>query len=298
MDELTVLPDQSEILHYDDPSFPLYLRRNSLDMYPFKSVLCHWHQEFEFFLVEKGHPSYFVSGTTVSLKEGEGIFINAKCPHYGFSPDGTDSTYLVLVFQPSLLRASSEINEMFVNPLEANKDVPFLVFPPERLTKIKEEMLAMFELLQKKDTGYQLNIMSHLYSFWSAFLSLKGQEKSIAVSPSSQTLLLQLMLAYIYKNYASKISVNDIGQAASISSGYAIHLFSKFLHSSPIAYLMSFRLEKSLEKLEDFTKDISEVAWEAGFESPAYYSEIFKREKGLSPREYRKLLQKSQSQKA
>jgi AraC-like DNA-binding protein/mannose-6-phosphate isomerase-like protein (cupin superfamily) len=291
-DELTVLPDQSEILHYDDPSFPLYLRRNALSMYPFKQVLCHWHKEFEFFLVEKGHPSYFVNGSVVPLQEGECLFVNAKYPHYGFSPDGTDSTYLVLVFDPSLLGASAEVSSAFIKPLYSDASLPFLLFPKEKCEGLEKEMKAIFTLLGEKRSGYQLEVLSHLYAFYAVFLSLKGQQKTIAFAPSTKTLLLQRMLAYVYQHYAEKLTVRMIADSAALSPGYASHLFEELLHDSPISYLLAFRLDQSEELLRDFTKDIGEVASEVGFDSPSYFSALFKRRKGLSPRAYRRLLER------
>jgi AraC-like DNA-binding protein/mannose-6-phosphate isomerase-like protein (cupin superfamily) len=290
MDELTVLPDQSEILHYDDPTFPLYLRRNTLSLYPFKHVLCHWHQEFEFFFVEKGNPSYYVNGTTVKLHEGELIFINSRYPHYGFSADGTDSTYLVLVFQPSLLIDCPLIGEEYVTPLRQNPDLPFLVFSKEKCPLLQEEMRTMFTLLERKEASYALKVLAHLYTFWADFLALKGQEKPRVIAHSHQGLLLEKMLTYIYAHYAENLSVSLIAGAAAISESYAIHLFSALLHASPIAYLTSYRIERSEELLKNPENDISEVARQVGFESPAYFSETFRKEKGYSPREFRRLL--------
>ena len=101
MESITVLPDQSEILHYENPAFPLFLIRSALSNYSEKRVLCHWHKEMEFFYVEKGRPAYFVNGNIVQLNEGDIIFINSKTLHYGFSPDGEDSVYVCLVFMVS-----------------------------------------------------------------------------------------------------------------------------------------------------------------------------------------------------
>lgn len=290
MDELTLLSDQSEILHYDDPSFPLYLRRNTLSLYPFKRVLCHWHQEFEFFYVEKGNPNYYVNGVTVKLHEGEIIFINSRYPHYGYSDDGDDSTYLCLVFQPSLLANCRLLEEQYVIPLRQDPTLPYLVFPSKSCLLLKEEMLRMFALLGKKKPSYPLQVLAHLYSFWADFSALKGQEKPHEAFRSRQGLLVQKMLSYIYVHYAEAIAVASIAGSAAISESYAIHLFSDLLHASPIAYLTSYRIEKSEELFQDPEKDISEIAQEVGFESPAYFSETFRKEKGMSPREFRRLL--------
>lgn len=243
-------------------------------------------------MVEKGNPSYFVNGTNVVLKEGEGIFINAKCPHYGYSENGEDSTYLCLVFSPSLLSASKEIADNYISPLRENTKLPFLIFPADKCARLKEDLDVMLKQIQEKKDGYQLKLLSGLYDFWAAFLSLQGQEKETKLDSSDKALLVKRMLSFIYNHYQEKIDVDSIAKAASISPGYASHLFTKMLHASPISYLLSFRIQKSGELLSDFTKDISEISSAVGFESPSYFSETFKKEKGCSPKEYRQLLKK------
>lgn len=231
MDEITVLPDQSEILHYDDPSFPLYLKRKSLSLYPFKHILCHWHQEFEFLCVEKGEINYYVDGAIVKIHQGEAIFVNSRKPHYGFSDNGGDCTYICLVFQPSLLANCPLLGSEFVNPLWQDHGLSFLVFPSESSFLLKEEMENMFALLEKKESSYPLKVMAHLYSFWVDFLALKGQEKRLGLSHTHQGFLVQKMLVYIYGHYAEKVSVFSIAESCAISESYAIHLFSELLHA-------------------------------------------------------------------
>jgi AraC-like DNA-binding protein len=293
MDELTVLSDQSEIVHYDDPLFPVYLRRNKLSDYSFMRVFCHWHQEFEFFLTEKGHTSYFVNGNIVNVKEGEMIFVNSRCPHYGFSQDGTDCTYLCLVFQPSLLMADASLGENFITPLkEDSAKIPFLVFSADRCTEIRKEMLSILDLLQKKEPFYSLLVLSHLYAFWSDFLSLKGKEEPAELNHSEKGLLVKKMLAFIYCHYPEKITVADIAASAAVSTSYAIHLFTELLHYPPMTYLNVYRVEKGGELLRESDLDITEISRAVGFFSPSYFAEAFHKEKGFSPRVYREMVLK------
>jgi AraC-like DNA-binding protein/mannose-6-phosphate isomerase-like protein (cupin superfamily) len=288
MDKLTVLPDQSEIVHYDDPLFPLYLRENTLSLYPLKKVLCHWHPDMEFFYVEKGHPSYFVNGTIVPLKEGEVLFVNSKVMHYGFSPDGIDSTYLCLVFHPSLLSPNPTTADHYVTPVSDNPDLPYVLFSKEVGQGLAKEMTAIFALLQEKKPGYPLLVLSHLYAFWSLFLSLKGQEQEQILGSSEKAVLVKTMLSYLYQHYQEPVSLTDLAQAGALSESYASHLFMAQLGDSPIQYLNRYRLEKGAELLLDPTQRISDIAQAVGFESSSYFTELFKRSKGLSPRDYRK----------
>lgn len=295
MDTLTVLPDQSEVVRYADPAFPLYLRENRLSDYPYKRVLCHWHPDFEFFYVEEGSPSYFVNGQTVHLKTGECLFVNSKALHYGFSEDGTDCRYLCLVFPASLLSPSPLFKDRYFEPLQEDPALPYIVFSPEMAKPLGQEILSMYALLQKKENFDPFVFMPHLFNFFENFMALKGKERAIGLPSNGKTALVKKMLAYLYNHYAEGVAVEDLAQAASISSSYALHLFKEFLHSSPIQYLLSYRLEKATEFLQENEKDITEIAHEVGFESPAYFSELYHREKGCSPKQYRLRFLKSEN---
>jgi len=294
MESITVLPDQSEILHYENPAFPLFLIRSALSHYSDKRVLCHWHKEMEFFYVEKGRPAYFVNGNIVQLNEGDIIFINSKTLHYGFSPDGEDSIYVCLVFMPSLLSPNSFIKSSYLDPLTDEENLPYIVFSKKRSSLMKNELMTMLSLDEEKKPTSPLLLLSHLYSFWADFLSLRGQEKTLTMPSTGKTLLLKKMLAFLYSHYQEKISVENIASAALIGSSYAIHLFHDYLHSSPIVYLNAFRIEKATDLLKESEMNMSEIASNVGLDSPSYFSELFRRSKGCSPRAYQKKVQQNE----
>ncbi|MFT6928867.1 MAG: AraC-like DNA-binding protein [Sediminicola sp.] len=60
----------------------------------------------------------------------------------------------------------------------------------------------------------------------------------------------------------------------------------KITNQSPNLFLKSFRLQKSLQLLKSKKSSISEVAFEAGFNSPAYFSKCFHENFGILPSKY------------
>ena len=52
-------------------------------------------------------------------------------------------------------------------------------------------------------------------------------------------------------------------------------------------YLLKVRVDKATEHLADFSKSIKYIALKYGFSNPGHFSTEFKKQKGLSPREYR-----------
>jgi AraC-like DNA-binding protein len=65
-------------------------------------------------------------------------------------------------------------------------------------------------------------------------------------------------------------------------------IFNQRLHQTPIGFLTSYRLSKSLELLKDSTMSITEAALAVGFSGGSYFTETFRKYYGLTPTEYRK----------
>lgn len=64
-------------------------------------------------------------------------------------------------------------------------------------------------------------------------------------------------------------------------------MFKKHHLKSPIEYLISFRLNKSMELLQSTSLSISEIASRTGFGSVSYYIEKFRKQMGITPSQYR-----------
>lgn len=96
------------------------------------------------------------------------------------------------------------------------------------------------------------------------------------------------MLHFIQENYKEKISLEDISNAGNVCKSQCCSLFHKYLRQTPVNYLISYRLEKSIELLISSDLTITEICFECGFTGASYYTETFRKHFGCSPREYRK----------
>ncbi len=72
-----------------------------------------------------------------------------------------------------------------------------------------------------------------------------------------------------------------------MSKNHFLRVFRQCYGTSPINYLIRLRLEKSCELLEHSGKNITEIAFEAGFSDSNYYTRQFSKTYGMSPRAYR-----------
>jgi transcriptional regulator GlxA family with amidase domain len=75
-----------------------------------------------------------------------------------------------------------------------------------------------------------------------------------------------------------------------------MHLHRKIMTlfgQSPGDFLRTIRLNRGAELLKEKTGNISEIAYDVGFDSPAYFSNCFRRQFGINPSEYVKNFQNS-----
>jgi AraC-like DNA-binding protein len=64
-------------------------------------------------------------------------------------------------------------------------------------------------------------------------------------------------------------------------------LFKESTGESPNQYHLNLRLDKAKELLHTTNLNVTEVAYNLGFESVFYFSKLFKKKNGVSPKSYR-----------
>ena len=77
-----------------------------------------------------------------------------------------------------------------------------------------------------------------------------------------------------------------MAQYCHLSSDYFLHQFKENTGSSPIQFLYNLRIEKAKELLLTEGLTVSEVAALVGYNNPLYFSRIFKKATGVSPKRF------------
>ena len=97
------------------------------------------------------------------------------------------------------------------------------------------------------------------------------------------------ILDYIDININSKITIEELENKYYYNRYYIMKLFKKELNITILDYINKLRIYNSIDSLYTNEK-IIKIALNNGFYSLEYYSEIFKKEIGVSPREYKKII--------
>lgn len=100
--------------------------------------------------------------------------------------------------------------------------------------------------------------------------------------------LLRHALDYIDSNYdRESLSLSSVAEEADVSANYLSAVFSQNMQKTFIEYVTEKRMEKARRLLVSTDKSSGEIALEVGYKDSHYFSFVFKKTQGLSPREYR-----------
>ena len=75
-----------------------------------------------------------------------------------------------------------------------------------------------------------------------------------------------------------------------MSVSWFLRNFKQVTMRSPMQYIFNIRINNSVSLLETTDYNVTEISAIVGYDNPLYFSRIFKKQKGLSPSEYRKAL--------
>lgn len=278
----------SENVQYHVGNLPVYTKKEFLSVYPNYTAVSHWHDDVEFNAVLSGHMSFNVNGRNVRIGEGEGIFINSRQLHYGFSDDHTECLFVCLIFHPVLLCVTEETEQNLIRPVLENSSCPFLYLKPEN-SESHLIMEGMHRLCDgcKKETA-PLLALGELSRIWEALYFLTGNQKETNIPGSHHLMILKDMIAYIQSHYDEKITTDTLSHAGNVGKTACWSIFQEYTSQTPISYLTNYRLQKAVELLRSTDMSITQIACETGFTGASYFTETFRKVYHCTPTEYRR----------
>ncbi len=282
---------QKELKQHGNEHFPFLVSYQKLSEYESGSFMWHWHPEIEITYVRKGTMCYKVNNLVYHLKEGDIVFNNSGALHSGTMENQEDCTYIPVTFDPRLIYGffQSTINSKYVDPVIQDSLLPAICIDQSEPwhRPFREYLLRIIALDKKKPDFYELDITICLQSMWRLLLEHITYEPQVSRENFLEYDRIKKILSYIEDNYQNKITLNDIAGHIHLCESECTRLFKRHMNTTLFTFLQEYRIERSLEFLQS-GEPVSDVALNTGFADPNYYSKVFAKIKGCSPREYRK----------
>ncbi len=98
---------------------------------------------------------------------------------------------------------------------------------------------------------------------------------------------IELAIQYFNDNYNTEINIEAYAASRGMSVSWFIRNFKQYTNTTPMQYIVSIRITNAQVLLETTNYNITEIGSIIGYDNPLYFSRIFRKQKGVSPSEYR-----------
>ena len=219
----------------------------------------------ELTILIKGHFDYYVDGTHVPLDDGDAVFIpkgyvrarkapDAICDYVSFNFESPESINL-----PTLIKSA-----------------------------VHSEELLLISALDKMNSRYFPDNKEKIGHLVGCLLALMEDR----VKLQNYSSLTRSIMSHVNKNYASRITLDDIAAITYFSPIYCDTVFKREVGRSIIDFLIDKRIEEAKRLLLGNVHKLSEISALVGFNDYNYFSRVFKKRTGYTPLSYRKMMLK------
>lgn len=95
------------------------------------------------------------------------------------------------------------------------------------------------------------------------------------------------IIAYIERNFVKNINMDTLAADLYYSANYLNRIFKQETGDTIFDYATKYRIEKAKALLSDHRVKLYEITDMLGYSNPAYFSGVFKKHTGMTPKEYR-----------
>jgi AraC-like DNA-binding protein len=252
----------------------------------------HHHPEYELAYIKKGRGKRMIGDHIDRFEENDLVFVGSDIPHEWlcdkeYNPGKKQFLGEGIVIQFSHDFLGDKFFEIPENkPLKNFLSDSFRGF--EIYGQCKRQIISlMYDMLNMNDT-------EQLYTLFSIFklLSTTDELNPLASPAFLETFRLnndnpmQKALQFILHNFQKQIQISNLLQITNMSYTTFYNAFKYTYRMSFKSYLMNVRIGYACRLLMDATQDISEIAYDSGFENLSNFNRQFKKIKGETPSQF------------
>lgn len=260
-------------------------------------------------------------GKPLPFSEGDITVIPKNAPHTTYSTPGTESHWSYIYFDPqglfgSMLPATWKNLDFSLSPQHGFQPI----LSRDAYPWLYQLVLSVIRELEDQKPSYQFSAKGLLLSLYIELLRIQNLEqngggtayqnsvahrdsaaskKSAAEAAPEQeesrenALVIAPALEFIEKNYSSQFSIEHLADLCHWSPTHFRRVFHDIMGTSPLDFVNNTRINAACNLLRSTEDSILDISESVGFHSVSSFNRCFARVMQLSPRDYRKQMQRS-----
>lgn len=118
-------------------------------------------------------------------------------------------------------------------------------------------------------------------------LSSFASQAKVHLQIESYADLIQKAILYIHEHAKSKISLKDIAASLHVNACYLSSIFKKETGKAITIFIAELKMEDAKKLLENTNLAVTDICYQVGYDNPSYFTEVFKKTTGMTPKEYK-----------
>ena len=259
---------RTSLLHLQEVGTLRALRPHTSRRADLVSFLC--------FVVLSGEGELQYEDEEYELTEGDCVFIDCRKAYSHSTSDNLWSLQWCHFYAPSLQAVYEKYKERGGRP----------VFHPDDLMSFTSLLTDIYDLASSSDYIRDMRINEKLAVLLTLLMEQSWNPESMMVSRKRVELLE--VKSYLDEHYTEKIVLDDLAERFFINKFYMTRIFKETYGMTINNYLISRRITRAKQLLRFTDMTVDEIGNAAGMGDANYFSRMFRKVEGSSPREYRK----------
>lgn len=243
----------------------------------------HYHHAYELYFILNGEREYFVEDRFLHVKAGDLVWVPVNLLHRTSGPGGTR---FLMYFKDSFLQKYFSPNT--ISRLVSSE--PFVFTPDphqaEQFQNLFFELLKEYNKRKTQDDAPDEFLLAKL--LFEILFFVRSHDNRYTTPNTANGSRMYTIVKYINDNFHTPLTIQEVADAVGITKDHLCHIFPKHMGMTFVSYLNVVRVKAACEMMRLEKDSILEIASKCGFSSSHYFCKVFKREKGLSPSEYRR----------
>ena len=282
---------QTELIEkkrHGSAAFPIEYYHLEAD-HPRYVMSAHWHREFELIRVLEGRMRVYLEGEEHILSAGDILAVSGGLLHRG---EPEKCIYECLVFDPAMLRRAQgdTADALLVPIIDLHIRIPDPLLRQPSLSRCANEL---FTLMNTRPHCFELEIYSLLFALVAGMYRAEMLHFTERSPHTGKTKKIMKLISWLEQNYAEPLQLSTLSERTGLSSKYLCRVFKEYSAKTPIEYITELRIENACIRMTAGGKSITSAAFDSGFNDLSYFCKVFKRLKGLTPKEYQKAFTKN-----
>ena len=160
------------------------------------------------------------------------------------------------------------------------------VFHPEDIKPFTDLLTELYDLASSSDYIRDMRINEKLGILLTLLMEQSWHPESVTIS--RKRLELAAVKEYLDEHYTEKIALDNLAEHFFINKFYLSKIFRETYGTTVNNYLISKRITRAKQLLRFTDMTVDEVGAAVGMGDANYFSRMFRKVEGTSPREYRK----------